>query len=136
AIQLGAPGSFVYLINADDTVAVRTVKTGPTDGDKVAVLSGLQPGDRVVVDGADKLRDGAKVVLRAAGQGPAPGGPAPAKAPAGRQPPGGQHRHRKPGAAGGGSGDGSGDGSSGGSGGGSGRGSGGGQPAQGQSGGQ
>jgi len=64
-IQRGAPGTFVYLINADtSTVSVRPVKLGVTDGDRVEVLSGLTPGDRIVIDGADKLRDGAKIVLR------------------------------------------------------------------------
>ena len=64
-IQRGVPGTFVYLINADNTVSVRPVKLGVTDGDRVEVQSGLQPGDRVVIDGADKLRDGAKINVRA-----------------------------------------------------------------------
>ncbi len=64
AVQRGAPGTFVYMINADDTVAVKPIKLGPTQGERVAVSSGISPGDRVVVDGADKLRDGAKVSLR------------------------------------------------------------------------
>jgi membrane fusion protein, multidrug efflux system len=63
-IQRGAPGTFVYVINADDTVSVRPVKLGVTDGDRVEVLSGLNPGERIVIDGADKLRDGAKVIVR------------------------------------------------------------------------
>src|SRR6516164_4250198 len=63
-VQRGVPGTFVYLVNDDSTVSVRPVKLGVTDGDRVEVLSGLQPGDRVVIDGADKLRDGAKIVLR------------------------------------------------------------------------
>jgi multidrug efflux system membrane fusion protein len=63
-IQRGAPGTFVYLVNADSTVSVRPVKLGVTDGDHVEVLSGLAPGDRIVIDGADKLRDGAKIVIR------------------------------------------------------------------------
>ncbi|WP_024506608.1 MdtA/MuxA family multidrug efflux RND transporter periplasmic adaptor subunit [Bradyrhizobium sp. ARR65] len=63
-IQRGVPGTFVYLINPDSTVSVRQVQLGVTDGDRVEVLSGLNPGDRVVIDGADKLRDGAKIVLR------------------------------------------------------------------------
>lgn len=63
-IQRGVPGTFVYLINSNNTVSVRKVELGVTDGDRVEVLSGLNPGDRVVIDGADKLRDGAKVVLR------------------------------------------------------------------------
>jgi membrane fusion protein, multidrug efflux system len=64
-IQRGVPGTFVYLVNADSTVSVRPVKLGITDGDRIEVLSGLVSGDRIVVDGADKLRDGAKVNVRA-----------------------------------------------------------------------
>ncbi len=64
AIQRGASGTFVYLINSNDTVTARPIKLGPSSGDQIAVSSGLLPGDRVVVDGADKLRDGAKVILR------------------------------------------------------------------------
>jgi membrane fusion protein, multidrug efflux system len=63
-IQRGAPGTFVYLVNADSTVSVRPVKLGVTEGDHVEILSGLVPGDRIVIDGADKLRDGAKIVIR------------------------------------------------------------------------
>jgi membrane fusion protein, multidrug efflux system len=63
-IQRGAPGTFVYLVNADSTVSVRPVKLGVTEGDHVEVLSGLVPGDRIVIDGADKLRDGAKIIIR------------------------------------------------------------------------
>jgi multidrug efflux system membrane fusion protein len=63
-IQRGAPGTFVYLVNADSTVSVRPVKLGVTEGERVEVLSGLTPGERIVIDGADKLRDGAKVVVR------------------------------------------------------------------------
>jgi multidrug efflux system membrane fusion protein len=64
AVQRGAPGTFIYLVNADSTVSVRPVTLGPSSGDRVAVRTGLSLGDRVVVDGADKLRDGAKVTLR------------------------------------------------------------------------
>ena len=63
AIQRGVSGTFVYLINSDDTVTARPIKLGPSSGDRVAVSSGLSPGDRVVIDGADKLSNGAKVVL-------------------------------------------------------------------------
>jgi membrane fusion protein, multidrug efflux system len=63
AIQRGAPGTFVYLVKPDKTVAIQKVKIGPTDGQRVAVLDGLQPGESVVVDGADRLRDGAKITL-------------------------------------------------------------------------
>jgi membrane fusion protein, multidrug efflux system len=72
-IQRGVPGTFVYLVNADDTVSVRKVVLGATDGERVEVSSGLAPGDRIVVDGADKLRDGAKINVRAeAGTGAPP----------------------------------------------------------------
>ena len=64
AIQRGVPGTFVYLVGADSTVSVRAVQLGVTDGDRVEVKSGLAPGDRVVIDGADKLRDGAKIIVR------------------------------------------------------------------------
>ena len=63
-VQRGVPGTFVYLVNADNTVSVRKVDLGITDGDRVEVRNGLQPGDKIVVDGADKLRDGAKINVR------------------------------------------------------------------------
>jgi len=63
-IQRGVPGTFVYLIKDDSTVTVRPVKLGVTDGNRVEVLSGLEPGDRIVIDGADKLREDAKVIVR------------------------------------------------------------------------
>jgi membrane fusion protein, multidrug efflux system len=65
AVQIGAPGSFVWVVNDDDTVSSRTVAVGPTDGSYEQVLSGLQPGDRVVTDGTDRLRDGLKVSIPA-----------------------------------------------------------------------
>ncbi|HEX2942319.1 MAG TPA: MdtA/MuxA family multidrug efflux RND transporter periplasmic adaptor subunit [Rhodopila sp.] len=63
AVQRGEPGTFVYVINANDTVAVRKVEVGPADNGYQAVLSGLTPGERVVTDGTDRLRDGAQVSL-------------------------------------------------------------------------
>jgi len=69
AIQRGAPGTFVYLVKPDHTVAVQKVKLGPGDGQHVAILDGLQPGESVVVDGADRLRDGAKVTIASAEAG-------------------------------------------------------------------
>ncbi|WP_020160964.1 MdtA/MuxA family multidrug efflux RND transporter periplasmic adaptor subunit [Methylobacter marinus] len=61
AIQRGTPGTFVYVVNEDKTVSVRPLKLGPAEGEKIAVLEGLEPGEQVVTDGADKLREGAKV---------------------------------------------------------------------------
>jgi multidrug efflux system membrane fusion protein len=63
AIQRGTPGTFAYVVKEDETVTVRPLKLGPAEGEKVAVLEGLEPGERVVVDGTDKLREGAKVEL-------------------------------------------------------------------------
>jgi membrane fusion protein, multidrug efflux system len=92
AIQRGAPGSYVYVINADNTVSVRPVSIGPTDGPMAAVNSGLSVGDRVVVDGTDRLRDGARVIVPgAAGQAPGAAGNAAPSA----QPPGSDQRHNR-----------------------------------------
>jgi multidrug efflux system membrane fusion protein len=63
AVQRGTPGTYVYVINPDLTVKVQPVKLGPSQGEYVAVHDGLASGDRVVIDGADKLRDGAEVTL-------------------------------------------------------------------------
>jgi membrane fusion protein, multidrug efflux system len=63
AVQQGAPGSFVYVVKPDSTVGIQVVKTGVTDGDQIQILSGLKSGDTVVVDGADRLKDGAKVTV-------------------------------------------------------------------------
>ncbi len=63
AVQQGAPGSYVYVINQDDTVSVRPIKVGPIDGGQAQVISGLSAGDRVVTDGTDRLRDGQKVTI-------------------------------------------------------------------------
>jgi multidrug efflux system membrane fusion protein len=62
AVLSGAPGDYVYLVKtADDTVSVRKVKLGPSDGKNTAILSGLAIGDTVVIDGTDRLTDGAKI---------------------------------------------------------------------------
>ena len=64
AIQRGAEGSFVWIVNSDNTVSMRTVTTGVTDNDRIAITAGLKPGETVVVDGADRLRDGQDVTLQ------------------------------------------------------------------------
>ena len=74
AVQRGEPGTFVYLINVNNTVSVRPIKVGPIDAGFQAVLSGLQAGDRVVTDGTDRLRDGAVVTLPTAQQDAQPAG--------------------------------------------------------------
>ena len=80
--QRGAPGTFVYLVNADNTVTVKPVTLGPASAEQIAIQSGLAPGDGVVIDGADKLRNGARVVPRNA-EGSPGGGRGPAGRPAG-----------------------------------------------------
>jgi multidrug efflux system membrane fusion protein len=75
AIQRGAPGAYVYVINADNTVSVRQITTGAVDGNTTQARSGLSAGERVVIDGTDRLRDGLKVIVAAEnGQPAAPGG--------------------------------------------------------------
>jgi multidrug efflux system membrane fusion protein len=66
-LQNGAAGAYVYVVNANSTVNVRAVKTGPSSGDKVAIMDGLTAGETVVTDGADQLRDGAQVILPTGG---------------------------------------------------------------------
>jgi len=63
AVQRGNQGTFVYVVREDSTVTVRPVKLGPVQGEIVAVESGLTPGERVVTDGADRLREGARVEI-------------------------------------------------------------------------
>lgn len=63
AVQRGTPGTFVYFVGEDSTVGIRAVAVGATNGDTVAITKGLKPGDSIVVDGTDKLKDGAKVAV-------------------------------------------------------------------------
>lgn len=62
AIQRGTPGTFVYVVSQEKTASVRPVELGPTSGERVVVSRGLALGETVVVDGADKLRDGSTVI--------------------------------------------------------------------------
>ena len=61
AVQTGAPGDYVYLVNADNTVSVHKVTLGPSDGQHTVIVAGLAAGQRVVTDGLDRLNDGAKI---------------------------------------------------------------------------
>jgi multidrug efflux system membrane fusion protein len=92
AVQRGNPGIFVYQVKADDTVQVQVIETGATDGEKIAVTKGLMVGDQVVIDGVDRLRDGAKI--RKPGTAP-PGGARPAAGAAATPP----NTSEKPGSA-------------------------------------
>ena len=63
AIQRNAQDAFVYVVQPDQTVAMRPVTVGTTDGNVTAV-EGLKAGDVVAVDGFDKLQNGVKVSIR------------------------------------------------------------------------
>ena len=76
AIQTGPTGAFVYLVTANQTVTVRQVQLGPSEADNTAINEGLSPGERVVVEGTERLREGSRVEETA----PAAGNPQ--KAPA------------------------------------------------------
>ena len=72
AVQRGTPGTFVYVVGTDNAVSVRKVKLGSAQRESVAIESGLKPGEVVVVDGADKLREGARVDVAGRDAAPAP----------------------------------------------------------------
>ncbi len=63
AVQQGAPGTFVYVVNTDGSVTLRKVALGPANGDLVSIQNGVKVGEKVVIDGLDKLRDGATVAV-------------------------------------------------------------------------
>jgi multidrug efflux system membrane fusion protein len=63
AIQRGAQGLFVYVANEDQTVSMRAVKTGVTEGTRIEIESGVKARERVVIDGMDRLRDGMRVEI-------------------------------------------------------------------------
>jgi len=67
AIQHSPQSSYVYVVNDDQTAAMRTVVPGAVEGDNASVESGLQAGETVVVDGVDKLQPGTKVDARITG---------------------------------------------------------------------
>jgi multidrug efflux system membrane fusion protein len=64
ALQRGPQGTFVYVVKQDQSVELRMVKPGLTQGSDMSVDSGLSAGELVVVEGADKLQQGTKVDLR------------------------------------------------------------------------
>jgi multidrug efflux system membrane fusion protein len=71
AVRQGPSGDFVYVLREDRTVSQRAVKRGIATTDRVAITDGLQAGEKVITEGADRLRDGARVVLP--GERPASG---------------------------------------------------------------
>ena len=103
AVRTGANGDFVYVINDDRTVTLRKVRRGQSTVEWVAIAEGLKPGERVVTEGGDRLKDGVKVQL----QGQAPGGQRPDGAQGrrarGSEPQGGEGRRHRQQQGGGGS---------------------------------
>jgi multidrug efflux system membrane fusion protein len=94
AVQRASFGTFVYVIQPDDTVTIRRVALGPAQDTRVSITDGLQPGERIVLEGVDDLTEGARVEVitngpggaqpaASATDGPAAGG---AQQPAGRRP--------------------------------------------------
>ena len=78
AIQRGAQGTVVYVVKDDSTVTLRPVTTGATEGQVTEVVTGLQAGERVITDGVDRIREGARVEVTqpggGTGSGPSPKG--------------------------------------------------------------
>jgi multidrug efflux system membrane fusion protein len=92
AVQSGAPGDYVYLVKANNTVSVHKVTLGPSDGKNTVIASGLEAGNIVVTDGTDRLSDGAKI--QAAAARPASGAATAASSEAGAASSAGvQHKH-------------------------------------------
>jgi membrane fusion protein, multidrug efflux system len=71
AVRRGSGGDFVFVLKDDRTVAMRPIKTGQATVERIQITSGLQLGERVITEGADRLRDGSRVILPGdtAGQG-------------------------------------------------------------------
>jgi len=60
-VQFGVDGTFVYVMDGDKTVRIRSLKTGPGDENSTVITQGLAAGDRVVLEGTDRLKDGSAV---------------------------------------------------------------------------
>ena len=86
AVQRGPQGTFLYVVGADQTAAVRPIEVGTVDSQVAIVTKGVSPGEQVVVEGQSQLRPGSKVQARP------PQGGAPAGAPASSGGPGGKKR--------------------------------------------
>lgn len=82
AVQQGNRGAFVYVVESDGLASVKPVKIGDRSGERLVILEGIKVGDRVVLEGTDRLRAGAKVRVIGA-PGVAGDQSAPARRPAG-----------------------------------------------------
>lgn len=61
AVQFGSQGTFAYVLDGEKKVRVQKLETGPSDGERTVIRSGLKAGERVVLEGTDRLRDGSEV---------------------------------------------------------------------------
>ena len=77
AVQFGKDGTYVYVIKPDDTASVRAVRLGASSGNRVAVLEGVAAGERVVLEGIDRLGEGRKALVVADDAAPAAATPTP-----------------------------------------------------------
>jgi multidrug efflux system membrane fusion protein len=93
-IQRNSQGTYVWLVNSDQTVTVRPITVGTTEGDVSEVTAGLQPGDSVVTVGVDRLEEGGKVNAQIAGENPDTGKRGGGK-PFGGKPGGGRPQHQR-----------------------------------------
>ena len=89
-VQFGSRGTYVYVVNEKSQAMVRDVVLGPADGAQQAIVSGLQPGEQVVLEGLDRLRDGRVVIVLPEGAATAP--PPPPAAPSGKGSSGGKKK--------------------------------------------
>jgi multidrug efflux system membrane fusion protein len=87
SVERGQQGTFVYVVGSDNKVSAKPITLGNAEGERVAVTTGLTIGDKVVVDGADRLKEGMEVVAQTIGQKPAG---------AGQGAPDGEHKRWKP----------------------------------------
>jgi len=76
AVQISDRERYVFVVNADDTVTRRTVRTGAVDGPNTEILEGVAAGEVIAADGLDRLQNGSKVIVNGRRTGP----PAPAEA--------------------------------------------------------
>jgi multidrug efflux system membrane fusion protein len=63
AIQFGSRGTYVYIVNAQNQASVRDVVLGPAGGDSQSIVKGIDAGDKVILEGLDRLREGRPVML-------------------------------------------------------------------------
>jgi multidrug efflux system membrane fusion protein len=63
AVQYGSRGPYVYLVNAESQATVRDIVLGPVEADRQAIAKGLRPGENVILEGVDRLREGRNVTM-------------------------------------------------------------------------